>query len=342
MSIKTDKPVTDTVAARIPIGSAPMNPFVRGTGYILQRYSLVLLWIVMVVLFIALLPNGIDPTAAGRAIFGQQNPVIFLGLAVVITSAVGELDLSFAFVYGLAGTLVPALVVLHGWQLAPAILVAMIAALLIGLLNAVLAVNVGLNPIIVTLGTGALALGIAMLLSNQQNVSGLDPALSQVALANFLGLPAVFWYGVVLTIITAYVMTATPLGRSMLFVGANPNVARLAGIPVRRIRFGAYLVGSVLSGAIGVILAMGVGGFSIATAQIQLMPVLAAVFLGTVVVIPGRFNAIGMFIAAYFLLTGVFGLQLLGLTGWITNVFYAVALIAAVSISLVLRRRNRG
>ena len=52
--------------------------------------------------------------------------------------------------------------------------------------------------------------------------------------------------------------------------------------------------------------------------------------------------AIGMFIAAYFLITGVFGLQLLGLTGWVTEVFYGVALIVAVTVSHLLQRRVKG
>ncbi|MFE2424700.1 ABC transporter permease [Streptomyces hokutonensis] len=328
----------------ITAGATPQKtgvPLTRAATYLLQRYSLVLLWIIMVVLFLVLLPNSVALGNASRAVLGQQTPVVFLGLAVITTIAVGEFDLSFAFIYGLAGTAFPALVVLHGWPVPLAILVALAAAVLVGLINAVLVVVVGISSIVVTLGTGSVALGIALLMSNQSNVSGLDPGLAQVALGSFLGLPAVFWYGVVLVIITAYVMTATPLGRSMLFVGSNPNVARLAGIPVRRIRFGGYLMAALLSGVIGIILACGVGGFSTATAQVQMMPALAAVFLGTIAVVPGRFNAIGMFIAAYFLLTGMFGLQLLGLSGWVTNVFYGAALIIAITVSLLLRRRAR-
>lgn len=327
-----------TIAAHV-VPQKTGIPFSRAGAYVLQRYSLVLLWIIMVVLFLVLLPNTVDLGNASRAVLGQQTPVIFLGLAIIVTLAVGEFDLSFAYVYGLSGTAFPALVVLKGWPVPLAILAALGAAVLVGLINAILVVIVGISSIVVTLGTGSVALGIALLLSDQSNVSGLDPALSQVALGSFLGLPAVFWYGVVLVIITAYVMTATPLGRSMLFVGSNPNVARLAGIPVRRIRFGAYLMAALLSGAIGIILACGVGGFSTSTAQVQLMPALAAVFLGTIAVIPGRFNAIGMFIAAYFLLTGVFGLQLLGVSGWVTNIFYGGALIIAITVSLLLRRR---
>ena len=50
-------------------------------------------------------------------------------------------------------------------------------------------------------------------------------------------------------------------------------------------------------------------------------------------------NAIGLFVAVYFLITGVFGLQLLGYQGWVTDVFYGGVLVAAVAASAALQRR---
>ena len=114
----------------------------------------------------------------------------------------------------------------------------------------------------------------------------------------------IFWYGVVLVVVSGYVMAATPLGRRILFVGANREVARLAGIPVTRIRVGAWLTSSLLCGLAGVISAAGLGGFNATSAREYFLPVFASVFLGTVAVVPGRFNPVGMFLAVYFLITG--------------------------------------
>src|SRR3546814_2419596 len=44
-----------------------------------------------------------------------------------------------------------------------------------------------------------------------------------------------------------FVYQRTPVGRYMVFIGGNPDAALLAGIPVQRIRFGAYEVSAVLS-----------------------------------------------------------------------------------------------
>lgn len=313
--------------------------FKKVARFVLTRYSLVLLWAVMIIALVVLVPNGVSPVAALRAILGQMSPIIFLGLAVVITMAVGEFDLSFAAIFGFSAVAVPSLAVLHHWPIGLAIVAAFAAALLWGLINGLLIVGVGINSVVVTLGTSSVAAGLGFLLSQETTVSGIDPAFAVVATGRFLDLPMVFWYGIILTALVAYIMTATPIGRNMLFVGSNPAVAKLAGISVTRVRMGAYLSSAALCGFAGVVLALGLGGFNPGTAATNLMPTFAAVFLGTVAVIPGRFNPIGMAIAAYFLLTGVFGLQLLGMTGWVVQVFYGVALVAAVTISHVLRKR---
>jgi ribose transport system permease protein len=329
-------PMTATAA---PVYRAP-GPARRVLTLLLQRYSLVLLWLAMILLLIVV-PGKASALNALRAVLGQQTPLIFLGLAVVITMAVGELDLSFAAIFGISAVATPALVVLHGWPYPLAALAALALALAFGAVNAVLVVGVGINSVVVTLGVSSVAGGLALLMSDETVVSGLNPSLSAITLRPFLGLPLVFWYGIVLVAIVGYVMSATPLGRHMLFVGSNRSVARLAGVSVSRVRVGAFLTSALLCGLAGVVISTGVGGFDPSTATTLLLPTFAAVFLGTVAVVPGRFNPVGMTIAAYFLLTGVFGLQLLGLTGWITDVFFGGALIVAVTVSFLLRGRVR-
>lgn len=306
----------------------------------LERYGLVLLWLVMGLVFFALADVPLSNYLQG--IFARQTPLVFLGLALVGTMAVGEFDLSFPSVYALSGAAVPALVVLHGWPFLAAALAAIGLALFFGAVNAFLVVRVGINSVIVTLGIGSVAAGLAGWLSHETSVSGLDFALSNLALARVAGLPLVFWYGVVLVAGFGYMMSFTPLGRHILFVGSNREVARLAGIPVTYVRLGAYLTSGALCGAAGVISAAGLGGFNATSAREFFLPAFAAVFLGTVTVTPGRFNPVGMFIAVYFLITGVFGLQLLGYQGWVTDVFYGAVLVAAVAASTYLQRRRTG
>ncbi|MGP6170001.1 ABC transporter permease [Microbacterium sp. A204] len=335
----TTQPSTTTTNVVIP---QPVSPLRRISMDLLSRYALVILWIIMLLVLLALVPGDVSAINAMRTVFSQITPVVFLALGVVITMSVGEFDLSFAGIFSIAAVAVPSLAVLHGWPILPAVLGAIALALVFGAINAALVVGLGINSVVVTLGTWSVAGGLAFLLSGETTVSGLDPALAAISTGRFLGLPHLFWYGVILVVIVAYIMGATPIGRHMTFVGSNRAVAALAGISVGRVRVGAYLASSLLAGLAGVVISIGNGGFNPASASAYLLPTFAAVFLGTVAVVPGRFNPIGMLIAAYFLITGVFGLQLLGLTGWVTEVFYGAALIIAVTVSHLLQRRVKG
>jgi ribose transport system permease protein len=62
---------------------------------------------------------------------------------------------------------------------------------------------------------------------------------------------------------------------------------------------------------------------------------------GSDVVGPGRFSPLGVFVATYFLVTGVTDLQLLGGAGWAQDVFYGGALVIAVTLAQLVARRRR-
>ncbi len=83
------------------------------------------------------------------------------------------------------------------------------------------------------------------------------------------------------------------------------------------------------------------GGFDPTASPSYLLPALAAVFLGTAVVMPGQFNPLGTLIGIYFLETGIIGLQLLGYSGRVQDAFHGAGLVAAVTVAHLVRNRTR-
>lgn len=322
----------------------PVVPPVRRRLHLttqLSRFSVVGVWAVLAIVYGALKPGLFATKGTFQAIFGSQEALVFLCMALICTFVVGEFDLSVASILGLGATIVPVLVVLHGVGLWVACVVSVLACTAVGALNGFIVVVLGIDPIVTTLGMGTLMLGIALKIENLTAVSGLSNGFAMVSSTPVLSLPISFWYGTALTLVLAYVMAFTPLGRNMRFVGANAEVARLAGIHVKRIRFGAFTVAGLLCGVGGVLLASAVGGYDASQSANYLLPAFSATFLGTAVIQPGRFNPIGSWVAVYFLVTGIVGLQLLGYTGWISQVFYGAALVLSVTISTLVRRRTR-
>jgi ribose transport system permease protein len=309
---------------------------------IASRTSLLGIWILVALVFVIIEPSAFLQSGTFKTIFGSQFELVFLAVAIICTFVVGEFDLSVASILGLGATLVPLLSVQDGWPVWLATIAAILACGLVGVINGFLVVKVGVDAIVATLGMATFVLGITLWATNLNAQEGLSTSYSQLANRDIIGLPIAFWYGLVACLILTYVLTMTPLGRRMAFVGSSRDVARLAGINVNRLRFGAYVAGGLICGVGGVLLSASLGGFDPNTSANYLLPGFAAVFLGTAVITPGKFNAMGAWIAVYFLQTGIVGLELKGLTGWIEDVFYGGALVLAVAATTIFRRRTAG
>ena len=307
-----------------------------------QRYLLVGLWLAMVLVFILLSPSKFLSLPVVLSIFSSADVYVFLGLAIMLTMFVGEIDLSVPFAFGLSATIVPTLYSQYQVPLAVAIPIAILAAAVIGIVNAVLVVRVGVDPLVTTLASGTVGLGIALAVSHEMPQAGLPSAFTAFATTRLAGLTVTFWCGLILALLLAYMMYRTPIGRRMTFVGSNREVARLAGIAVDRVRGGSYLFGSVIAGIGGVFVVARLGGFDASMSTSYLMPTFATVFASAAVITLGRFNPIGVLIGAYFISTGTLGLKILGLTGWTQQVFYGGSLILAVSLVTLVRKRTGG
>lgn len=333
----------DVDASQEPLSAgldpAPRNIARRTAAFGSQRLAVIGVWILMAAGFGIAEPKLFIRHGTFSTIFGSQQPLVFLSLALVITFAVNEFDLSVPSMLGLAATLVPVMNVQHHVPLLLSCLIAFGCTALVGLANGLIVVILGVDPIVTTLGMSSLLVGLTLWLSHLTTIGGLSASFSKITVTPVLGLPISFYYGIGLALAMAYVLALTPLGRHIAFVGANRDVARLAGVRVTLIRMGAYLTSSVICALGGIILVAGLGGYDPTSSANYLLPAFAAAFLSTAVIVPGRFNPIGAIVAIYFLETGIVGLQLAGYAGWISDVFFGAALVIAVAVSTVVRRR---
>jgi ribose transport system permease protein len=305
------------------------------------RFAIFAVWAALIVVYSITEPALFPHTGTYQTIFGSQQPLVFMAMALMCTIVVGEfVDLSVPAVFGFAATILPVLVVNHGWSVWPASIAAVVATVLVGLVQGLLVVKLNVNTIVVTLGMSTLIEGVSLWMSDDNTISGLPASFGAIANKDVGGLPVDFYYGIALVALFAYLLWATPLGRHMRFVGASREVSRLSGVRVDRIRLGSFVFAGLLSGIGGVIAAAALGGYDATTADSYLLPVFAAVFLSTAILEPGRFNPLGALLGIYFLATGILGLQLLGEETWVSQVFYGGILVVAVTISTVLHRRS--
>jgi ribose transport system permease protein len=304
------------------------------------RLGLIGVWIVVIVVFALLRPDTFFTSQNLQTTLSTQAVPLMVALALIPALAAGEYDLSVGGVMGLSLVLVGFLNVEQGWPIGTAVLVAMAAGVAVGAINAFFIVAIGIESLVVTLGMGTLLAGAALGIQSLP-VSGVSESLVEVSRTNLFGVQLVFYYGLALVLMLWYVLSHTPLGRYLYFVGEGRTVARLSGIRVDAIRAGSLVAGSTISAAAGVFQAGLIGGADPTIGPTLLLPAFAAAFLGATAIVPGRFNPWGTFIAVYFLATGIVGLQLIGLSGWIEQVFYGAALVLAVAASRLASKRDR-
>jgi len=304
-----------------------------------QRYGVIVAWALVFGYFSLMRSSSFPKLATLQLIFGTQSVILITSLGLVFSMAVGEYDLSVGSLVGFGATLLAVLSGRHHWPVILALLFTLLMCFLIGSVNAILSVYLGVQSIIVTLGTGTLLAGLTLAISSSAVVTGIPIGFTNFLTRQIFGLALPFYLGLILMVVTWFILQQMPLGRRMIFVQENREVARLAGLRVNRIRAGGLIATSTIAGLAGTMLA----GLSQAadpqSGASFLLPAFAAVFLGSTAIVPGRFNAIGTFAAVYFLVTGITGLYYLGYAGWPGQVFYGGSLVVAVSLSHLAGRR---
>lgn len=306
-----------------------------------ERYGLVLAWLVVIAMFGLARPDTFLSWANFSTIFGSQAVLVIVTLGLIIPLTAGDYDLSIASVLTMSSLLTAVLNVNHGWPIWAAVVAAVLAGLLVGAVNGLIILYFRIHSLIVTLGMGTFVHGVTLWFSNSQTVSGIDFSLiTAVIMTRIFGIPLAFYYALAAALVIWYVFSYTAAGQRLLFVGRGREVARLSGIRVDRVRWTALVVSAGLGALAGVLYAGTTGAADPSSGLTYLLPAFAAAFLGATSVNPGRFNPIGSVIAVYFLVTGITGLSILGVSTYVQDLFYGGALIVAVALSQLVRGRE--
>lgn len=336
MSDLKDAATTATVSIPVEPRPKPMRAF--------ESYALPLLTVAVFVFF-ALLPLSARafPTINNvNVILGSQSVVALIAIAALFPLVCGYFDFSLGANAVMAQVLTAGLMSVFGLPLWVAVLAAMVVGTLIGVINGFFVTRLHMSPFVTTLGMAMLLAGLMSWFTGGQTfVTGIDPALIRFGSTRWLGIPLVFYITIAVALIAWYFFTHTPYGRSLYAIGSNATAAKLVGVPVARNVWWSFIVAGFIAGGAGVLQLARVGSATASDGGMLLFPALAAVFLGATAIRPGFFNVWGTVIGAVFVSISVSGLALSGASGWASNVFNGVALLAAVALSTYLGRSRR-
>ena len=304
-------------------------------------YGLVLITLLLVLLFSALLPETFFTWTNARLILSNQSSVALLALAAMIPMVAGKIDLSIGYGVVLWEVLAISLQTNYHVPWPLAMLILLILGALLGVINALLVELARIDAFIATLGTGTVIYALALWHTNGQQVIGEVPdSFLQLANASAFGIPLPALYVLGFTLFFWVVLDYLPLGRCLYDVGANPEAARLNGIPNRAYITLAFGTSGVLTAFTGVILASKLRIGQVGVGLDYLLPALVAAFLGSTTIKPGRVNVWGTLVAVIILSIGISGLQQLGGAFYVEPLFNGLCLLMAIGLAGFAGRRR--
>jgi rhamnose transport system permease protein len=216
-------------------------------------------------------------------------PILLLALPMTLVIVTGEIDLSVASIVGLTSA---AMGVMwnSGVPLESILPLAVLLGAVLGMVNGFFVTVLGLPSLAVTIGTLALYRGLAFVLLGDTAVADWPRTYTAWAIGNIPGTPVpnVVVPLVVLLLVFAVVLHATPTGRAIFASGANATAATFAGISVPRLKFWLFVTSGAVAGLVGAYWTLRFSSARGDNAAGLELTVVAAVLLGGVSIFGGR------------------------------------------------------
>ncbi len=227
------------VAPRLQVSAARrrhwMPAWVRGYERLLAVVALLLLLAVIGSFFNARFRD----VGNFQNVYEQSVGLALVSLGQTAVILTGGIDLSVGSLISLLSVLTSGLIDGHPERVAVVIGGVLLLGLLIGMLNGLLTIWLGVHPLIVTLGTGAILQGITLLYSSDA-AGSVPPGFEDFAYGRIWGLPVGASVTLLFFLLAAFVLRRTRHGRYVYAVGGDPHAAALLGLPVRRVLVVAY------------------------------------------------------------------------------------------------------
>jgi ribose transport system permease protein len=224
-----------------------------------RRFSSVYLAIALATLiavFTVLSPDAFMSAFNLRSLLIDASVLLVLSVGQTFVIATAGIDLSVGAVLVFSGVLSDETMLALGGGVAAILcgfFVSITTGLLWGIGNGLLVTRAHIPPLITTLGTFGIAFGLAQVITNGNDMTGVPPELVQtLGLGRMFGL--VPWLVVVaaaVTIVAGVAFGQTRFGRHTLGIGSNPDASRRAGIKVDQHLTRVYAISGLLAGLAG-------------------------------------------------------------------------------------------
>jgi len=273
---------------------------------------------------------------------------ILLGVAIVAILAVGQtfvivmrhIDLSVGSVVGFTSFLIGDLYD-QGYGLWGGLAAALGVGILVGGINGFLVAYLKLPSLVVTLGALYVVRGVFNDYAFGRTITAamVPPEVAWIGLNRLGGIPVLFLIGLILVVVSGFIMRRMRSARDLYAIGSNPAAAELAGIPVARRIFTAFVTNGAIAGLAGAVM---LGRFNAANANSGIaleLVVIAACVVGGVTIAGGSGSVWGAFLGAILLQAITRAIGALGIPQFWQQAFNGGLIILAIAFDKYLSTR---
>lgn len=267
-----------------------------------------------------------------------------VAMAQTIPVLTGGLDLSVGMVFVLTNCLAASVVNGDARMTALGIILVLITGLVCGIINGIIIVYGRLQPIIVTLATGAVFFGVALALRPEPGGS-VNFEFADFMTTSFFKVPSsvILLLAVVFFVWIPY--RRSVLGRAAYAIGSSEHAAYMSGVPIARAKIMAYALAGFLAAIAGLLLtALTYSGAAKASLGADYtLNSIAAVVIGGTSLFGGAGSAIGSIFGAFIMRTVGDLLIVFDINPVLQPLFVGIVLLFAVSLGSLrlLRIKNK-
>lgn len=226
---------------------------VRSIRTLWNSAGMLLVFVVLFVLLSIFVPNFCSWTnMVGLAL--SVSMVGMVACTMLLCLASGDFDLSIEAVVAFSGVLAAVVINATGSVLL-GIAAGILAGGIVGVANGTIIAKLGINALITTLATMQIVRGLGFIISGGSAIGIAKERFFALGMGSLFHLPNPVWITILCFAVFGIALNKTAFGRATLAIGGSKEAARLAGIPVARVKIVIFTLQGLMAGLAGVILA---------------------------------------------------------------------------------------
>jgi rhamnose transport system permease protein len=280
--------------------------------------------------------NSLQQLLSGAAL------IALLGVGETLVIVTRNVDLSVGSVLGLSAYVVGDMFKYHNVPVWAGFVIGIAVGLVCGAANGFIVAVLRVPSLVVTLGMLYVIRGIDGVIVNGDRIDpgSIPSAFAAAGYKNLLGIPWLAIIVIVVVIIAGYAMRSYRASRDLYAIGSNPDAAALAGIPIQRRVFTAFLISGALAGAAGALFLAQHTQIDNSGGLGYELTVVAAVVVGGVAIFGGSGTVVGAALGALLLNTINQALVASRISAFWNEAIAGALLLAAIAFDRWLLLRN--